>query len=53
MKYITILDFENGKTYIQQFNEKEQDAEDYLINEGFSPNNCQWMITKTINLLIN
>ena len=47
MKYITILDFEDGKVYQYEIEDKfidNGDYEEYLTNEGHNLNNCEWMV---------
>ena len=49
MKYITVLDFVDGRVYQYKLNyvgpELEgEDFEEYITNKGHSLNNCEWMI---------
>jgi len=53
MRYITILDFETGKVYIYRYNAQDIEAEDFIINEGFSLSSCHWMVTDGLNLQIH
>ena len=47
-KYIFVLDFTDGKVYRYKIGlEVESDKiEDYLIEQGHSPSNIEWMLTK-------
>ncbi len=56
MKYITVLDFENGKVYQYEisawgnsndWNPDSEDIEEYLTEKGHNLNNCEWMCHKT------
>lgn len=51
MEKIIILDFSTGEVFI--LNYSGDDAEDWLKDNGFNPNNCQWMITAGLKLNIN
>ena len=45
-KYITVLDFEDGKVFqyeVPAFNDHEK-YEEYLTNEGHNLTNCEWMV---------
>ena len=49
MKYITVLDFVNGRVYQYKLNYvgpemESEDFEEYITNKGHSLNNCEWMI---------
>ena len=46
-KYITVLDFEEGKVfqYKPLWNyQTDEKLEDYLYNKGHNLTNCEWMI---------
>lgn len=54
MKKIIILDFESGKCHVYSLvgTLKDMESENIVIKLGFSPTNCQWMLTReaiTIN----
>ena len=51
MKYIYILDYENGWCEITTF--FNDDPEKWLANNGYNLNNIHWMVTETPNLNIN
>ena len=45
-KYITVLDFEDGRVY-QYKSENFENSDDYeriITDEGHSLSNCEWMI---------
>ncbi len=50
MKYITVLNFEDGKVYqytlktLHRNNDGVVDYEEYLTNKGHNMNNCEWMV---------
>jgi len=49
MKYITILDFVDGRVYQYEIQEKDEfHAEDYyeiiITQKGHNLSNCEWMI---------
>ena len=51
MKYITILDFVDGRVYQYEIQEKDEfHAEDYyeiiITQKGHGLNNCEWMVHK-------
>ena len=47
MKYITILDFSEGKVYQYEIQEdqypRHQNLVDFIISKGFSLGNIEWM----------
>ena len=46
-KYITILDFENGKVFQYEIEDKfidNGDYEEYLSDQGHNLTNCEWMV---------
>ena len=56
MKYITVLDFEEGKVYQYDigwqvnklgWNPDTESIEEYLTDKGHNLNNCEWMCHKT------
>ena len=53
MKYITVLDFEDGRIYQYDigfqvnklgWNPDSESCEDYLVNKGHNLSNCEWMV---------
>ena len=54
MKYLFILDFTDGKVY--RYNMKDKvwfdDFEDFIITEGFSLSNVEWMQLITVNSIL-
>jgi len=55
MKYITVLDFEDGKVYQYEisawgnsndWNPDHESIEEYLTGKGHSINSCEWMCHK-------
>ena len=45
MKTITILNYVEGQVFTYQINESQiEECDDFLINEGHNPSNCEWMI---------
>ena len=57
MKYITILDFEDGKVYqydIEVLDKSDEDIyERFLTNEGHNLNNCEWMVHNNSEIITN
>ena len=55
MKYITVLDFEDGKVYqydIEVLDKSDEDVyERFLTNEGHNLSNCEWMIHKDSEII--
>ena len=45
MKYLFVLDFGDGKVYRYKVNALE-DFEDFIIEQGHSLSNCEWMVTR-------
>ena len=43
MKYITVLDFEDGNVYQYEI-EDEHDAESLIDQKGHKITNCEWMV---------
>ena len=48
MKYLFVLDFGDGKVYRYNLIDAEvhEDFEDFIIEQGHSLSNCDWMVTK-------
>ena len=44
-KYITVLDFEDGRVY--QYKSEMCDFEEFIDQQGHNLSNCQWMIHNT------
>ena len=42
MKKITILDYEEGKVF--EYEVGKGVVEDFLIDKGHNPTNCEWMV---------
>ena len=55
MKYITVLDFEDGKVYqydIEVLDKNDEDIyERFLTNEGHNLNNCEWMVHESNEII--
>ena len=55
MKYITVLDFEDGKVYQYEisawgngdWNPDSESIEEFLSSAGHNLSNCEWMCHKT------
>ncbi len=55
MKYITVLDFVDGRVYryaistcdSSAWNPDNESCEEYLTGKGHSVNSCEWMCHKT------
>tara|TARA_R100001015_G_C4565761_1_gene124748 strand:+ start:416 stop:595 length:180 start_codon:yes stop_codon:yes gene_type:complete len=51
MKYLFILDFEDGKVYrynimhIEERTNRSIFVEDFIVEQGHSLSNCEWMTT--------
>ena len=47
MKYLFILDFEKGKVYRYNLIDAEvyEDFENFIVEQGHSLSNCEWMTT--------
>jgi len=53
MKKIIILDFESGKVLIKSYDSLFwENDEDFLIDLGLRPKNCEWMIVDELKLKI-
>ena len=55
-KYITILDFENGKVFQYEIEDKfidNGDYEEYLSDQGHNLTNCEWMVHDNNELITN
>ena len=47
MNYITVLDFETGRVFQYEIENKfidNGDYEEYLTNKGHNLQNCEWMV---------
>ena len=60
MEKITILDFSSAEVHVFPYNKDDWESEeDFLMahnnNEGFplSSTNCQWMISKEVDIVIH
>ena len=56
MKYITVLDFEDGKVYQYEVGENNwnpnyESIEEFLNNVGHSINNIEWMVHKNSGII--
>ena len=45
MKIITILNFLNGNVVALEYPSNTKDDEEFLIQKGFRPSDCQWMVS--------
>ena len=61
MKYITVLDFEDGRIYQYDigfqvnklgWNPDSEWCEDYLVNKGHNLSNCEWMVHEDGQVII-
>ena len=46
-KYVTVLDFDNGRVFQYEIHEEHIDSDDYeliLSDYGHNLSNCQWMV---------
>ena len=54
-KYITVLDFEDGRVYqftIKELsNEWNEGIEEFLTNKGHNLSNCEWMIHENKSII--
>jgi len=53
MPYVTVLDFNVGKTYIYQYSDSLQDIEDFIDSKNHKVSDCQYMCTDELQLEIN
>ena len=60
MKYITVLDFEDGKVYQYEisawgnsnnWNPDSESIEEYLSGLGHNLTNCEWMVHKDCEIV--
>ena len=53
IKYITILDFEEGRVYQYEYPERGhyEDLEEYLSELGHNPTNCEWMVHENSEII--
>lgn len=49
---IIILDFFNGQVDIMKYDGGDN-TESWLYKKGYDPDDCQWMITDSLNLNID
>jgi hypothetical protein len=61
MKYITVLDFEDGRIYQYDigfqvnklgWNPDSESCEGYLVNKGHNLSNCEWMVHEDGQVII-
>ena len=45
MKYLFVLDFEDGKVYRYDVRSVSKEHEEYLLEQGHSLSNIEWMAT--------
>tara|TARA_Y100000114_G_C11682906_1_gene289494 strand:+ start:410 stop:583 length:174 start_codon:yes stop_codon:yes gene_type:complete len=45
MKYLFVLDFEDGKVYRYDVRGVSKEHEEYLLEQGHSLSNIEWMVT--------
>jgi len=54
MKYITVLDFEEGRVYQYEiWNFSDTDYEEYLTEIGHNLKNCEWMVHSDPQVITN
>ena len=54
MNYITVLDFETGRVFQYEIEDKfidNGDYEEYLTNKGHNLQNCEWMVHKIAGII--
>ena len=51
MKYLTILNFNNGRVHRYEVDKPITDFEEFIVDEGFSLNNVQWMVHETSEII--
>ena len=47
MKYLTILNFNTGTVHQYRIDTSVNDFEEFIINEGFSLDQVQWMVRES------
>ena len=47
MKYLTILNFNTGTVHQYRIDNSVNDFEEFIINEGFSLDQVQWMVRES------
>lgn len=47
MKYLTILNFNTGTVHQYRIDNSVDDFEEFIINEGFSLDQVQWMVRES------
>lgn len=52
MPYVTVLDFDVGKTYIYKYSDEIEDIEDFIDSKNHQLSNCQYMCTDELELEI-
>ena len=57
MKTLTILDFEKGKVFQHNINDEgwspdNESCEDFMINQGYSLDNIQWMVHEDATIYV-
>ena len=52
MPYVTVLDFNVGKTYIYKYSD-EEDIEDFIDSKNHDVSNCHWMCSDELQLEIS
>ena len=56
MNYITVLDFETGRVFQYEIENKfidNGDYEEYLTNKGHNLQNCEWMVHDDNKIITN
>jgi len=54
MNYITVLDFEVGRVYQYEIEDKfNGDYEEYITSKGHNLKNCEWMIHENPQVITN
>ena len=51
IKYITVLDFEDGRVY--QYKSKMCDFEEFIDQQGHNLSNCEWMSHDNNEIITN
>ena len=55
-KYVTVLDFDNGRVFQYEIHEEHIDSDDYehyLSDKGHNLTNCEWMIHDSNEIITN
>lgn len=53
MKYLFILDFQDGNVYKYDVRNVSESNEDFIISKGHSLNNIEWMATDKDQVIFN